>query len=77
MDTTRKLRLVNSFIPRLLRRNARDHHRAGLRQIIIGGLAVKHLWLANDVEIFISTDGGKLGRPVQRRVSAKGFVIVE
>jgi len=77
VDAAGKFCFAHAFFPCFLRRNARNHHRARLRQIIIRGPAVKDLWLANDVEFVVGTDGSKLRRSVQRRVGAKGFVIVE
>lgn len=77
VDATGKFCFANAFIPRFLRRDARHHYRARLRQIVIGGLTVKHLGFADDVKFVIGTDSRKLRRSVQRRMGAKGFVIVE
>ena len=77
VDASGEFCLVNAFFPRFLRGDPGDHHRAGLRQVVIRRLAVKDLGLANDVEFVVGTDGGKLRRSVQRRMRAKGFVVVE
>lgn len=45
--------------------------------MVIGGFTVKHLGFADDVKFVIGSDSRKLRRSVQRRMGAKGFVIVE
>ena len=77
VDATGKFCFANAFIPRFLRGDARHHHRARLRQIVIGGFTVKHLGFADDVKFVIGSDSRKLRRSVQRRMGTKGFVIVE
>lgn len=61
----------------LLRRYPGDHYRLRLRQIVVGEPAVEHFRFADDIQVFIGTDGGKLRRPVERRAGAEGFVIVK
>lgn len=69
--------LVHAFVPGFLWGDPGDHYRAGLGQVVIGRLTVKDLRLAYDVEFIVGTDGRKLCRSIQRRVGAKGFVVVE
>lgn len=77
VDAAGEFCLVNAFFPRFLRGDAGDHNRPGLRQVVISRFTVKDLGLANNVELVVGADGGKLRRPVQRRVRAKGFVVVK
>ena len=68
---------VLSFFTRFLRGNTGDKYRFRVRQIVVRRLAIKNLWIADNVEIVIRADGRKLRGPVQRRMGTKGFVIVE
>ena len=77
MNTSGKVSFVLSFVARFLRRNPGDEHSAWLRQVIIGGLAVKDFRFANNIKVAIRADGGKLCGSVQRRVSPEGFVVME
>jgi hypothetical protein len=76
VDASGEFCLVNAFFA-LPEGDPGDHDRAGLRQVVISRFAVKDLRLANNVEFVVGTDGGKLRRSVQRRVRAKGFVVME
>lgn len=62
---------------RLLRRDPGNHNRLRLRQIVIGDPAVEDFGFADDIEVFIGADGGKLRRSVERRTGAEGLVIVK
>ncbi len=77
VDASCKFRFVFAARARHLRRNTGYQHRFWLREIIVGGLAVKDVRLADDREILIGAQGGELRRAVQRGAFAEGFVIVE
>ena len=62
---------------RLLRRYPGDHDRLRLRQIVIGDPAVEDFGFADDIEVFIGANGGKLRRSVERGTGAEGLVIVK
>ncbi len=57
--------------------NTGYHHRFGLWQIIICGLAVNDQWLFDEIEIQIGTYPGKLRRSIQGWPLAEGFIIVD
>ncbi len=77
MNASGEFRFSHSARLRQLRRNAGDHHRLRLWQIIVRWLAVKNLRLADDIEIHIGANAGELRRAIQRRAFAEGLVIVE
>ena len=62
---------------RLLRRYPGDHDRLRLRQIVIGEPAVEDFGFADDIQVFIGANGGKLRRSVERGTGAEGLVIVK
>ncbi len=77
VDTCSKLRFRNAARARNLRRNASDHHRFRLRQIVICRLTVEHLRFTHRVKVGIGAQAGKLGRTIQRRALPEGFIIME
>ena len=59
-----------------LRHDAGEQAGFGIRQIVGSRLAVDHHRIAHLVQVEVGADAGKLGRPVQARVAAEGFVVV-
>ena len=68
---------IIAFGVRFLRGDPGYHHRLRLRQIVVGQFAVENLRFTDDIQFGIGTNGGELGRSIERRVGAEGFVIVE
>ena len=68
---------IVAFGVRFLRGDPGYHHRLRLRQIVVGQFAVENLRFTDDIQFGIGTNGGELGRSIERRVGAEGFVIVE
>ncbi|MPN14398.1 hypothetical protein SDC9_161725 [bioreactor metagenome] len=77
MDARSKSGFILSLFTCFLRCDTRNQHRLRLRQIIVRGFAIKDFWFTDDVEIIICADSRKLRGSVQRRMGAKGLVIVE
>lgn len=69
--------LAHPKLVHLLRRDAGDETGLGLGQVIWCQLAVDHQGLADDVELGIGADAGKLRRSIATRMNTKGFVVVE
>jgi hypothetical protein len=77
MDAAGKVSFINAVRFGVLRRNAGNQHRLWLRQIVICRFAVKDFRLANDVEIGVGTNRGKLCGAIQRRAGTERFVVME
>ena len=59
-----------------LRHDAGEQAGFGVGQVVGRRLAVDHHRVAHLVQVEVGADAGKLGRPVQTRVAAEGFVVV-
>ena len=59
-----------------LRHDAGEQAGFGVGQVVGRRLAVDHHRVAHLVQVEVGADAGKLGRPVQARVAAEGFVVV-
>ena len=77
VDLANEIRLAQPILHRLLRRDTGNQARLRIRQIVRRWLAVDDQRLANEVEIRIGTNTGKLRRPVLGGADAEGFVVVE
>ena len=73
---TDKFCFTHTFRKRFLGRDAGDQTGHGIRQKVRRRLAVKHQRITDDIQVFISTDAGKLTRAVSAGVAAKGLKVV-
>ncbi len=77
VDLADEIRLAQPVLHRFLWRDAGDEARLRLRQIVRRRLAIDDQRLADEVEIRIGTNAGKLRRSVPGRADAESLVIVE
>ena len=71
-----ELRLGHAMLQRILRRDAGNQRGLGMAQHVGWRLAVERDGLADDVEVGVGADAGKLGRLVALGVGPEGFVVV-
>ena len=76
LDLRGKSVLRQAVLQAMLRRDAGNQAGSGIRQIVIGGLAVKHHRLADFVQLGIGANAGKLRRPVAPGIEPEGFIVV-
>ncbi len=77
VDLANEIRLAQPVLHRLLWRDTGNEARLRIRQVVRWRFAINHQRLANDVEIRIGANTGKLRRPVLGGTDAEGLVVVE
>ena len=76
VDLANEIRLAQPILHCLLWRDTGNEARLWVRQVVRRRFAINDQRLANDVEIRIGTNTGKLRRPIFGRADAKGFVVM-